>query len=102
MTTMGPKAAATGSRSRKGQSVGVEAGGEMAGPLFLETRRLAPAQSGGEGATRRETAAGDLLAQRRHDAGDLGKPRRAAGKRGAKPRHRIQQPARIGVQRPSE
>ena len=54
------------------------------------------------GAAGGEDAARDLLLQARHQPGDLGQPRLGAGERGAEPRHRAQQPLRIGMPRRPE
>ena len=49
-----------------------------------------------------KAAAGRLLAQRRHHAGDFGEPPALVLQRGAEARHRRHQAARIGVQRRRE
>ncbi len=54
-----------------GHPVGMPAGGPVGGPLLFIGRIFAPADVAGEGAARREDAAGRQIAERRHHAGDL-------------------------------
>ena len=74
----------------------------MAGRLLLQRRRHLAAEVGRHRAAAGEDAAGDLLLQARHQAGDLGQPRRLPVQRGAELRHRAEQALRIGMLRACE
>ena len=74
------------------------AGRDVAGRLLFERRGTcrqsrSPARSAGE------DAALDALLEARHQAGNLGEPRRLARERGAELRHRAEQALRIGMAR---
>src|SRR5687768_15769510 len=68
--------------------------------LALERGILAPAALDGIGAARREHAARDRLAQRRHDPGDLREP--LAGRGRTQPRDAREEPPCIGMAWPRE